>query len=219
MFRSRLFLITPTRFDVDTFAQQLREALSGGDVASLLIAFDGVDTEKMQRVAEVLTPIAQEAGVAVLVRNDTQAAGRARADGVHVDTDIDDLLLALESMHPDRIVGAGGIKDRHSAMMIGSSEADYIFFGMLDLEERDEAHPKNLDFGEWWAEVFEVPCVVMAGRDPASVRDIAMTRADFVAQRAGVWEHPEGPRKAVADANAILDEVTAELKALEEEAG
>ncbi|WP_205470547.1 thiamine phosphate synthase [Breoghania sp. L-A4] len=219
MFRSRLFLITPTVFDVETFAPQLREALAGGDVASLLIAFDGADTEKMQTVAEVLTPIAQDADVAVLIRNDTQAAGRSRADGVHVDTDVDDLLLALESMRPNRIVGAGGIKDRHTAMMIGSTDADYIFFGMLDLEERDEAHPKNLDFGEWWAEVFEVPCVVMAGRDPASVHDIAMTRADFVALRAGVWEHPEGPRKAVADANAALDAAAADLKALEDNAG
>lgn len=219
MFRSRLFLITPATFDVDTFADTLRDALAGGDVASLLIAFDGADTEKMQRVAEVLTPIAQDAGAAVLIRNDTQAAGRARADGVHVDTGIDDLLLAMESMQPNRIVGAADIKDRHTAMMIGSTEADYIFFGMLDLEERDEAHPKNVDFGEWWAEVFEVPCVVMAGRDPASVRDIAMTGADFVALRAGVWEHPEGPRKAVADANIVLDEAAVELKALEDAAG
>ncbi len=122
-------------------------------------------------------------------------------------------------MQPNRIVGAADIKDRHTAMMIGSTDADYIFFGMLDLEERDEAHRKNVDFGEWWAEVFEVPCVVMAGRDPASVRDIAMTRTDFVALRNGVWEHPEGPRKAVADANKILDEVAVELKALEDEAG
>ena len=218
MFRSRLFLITPTTFDVDTFADTLRDALAGGDVASLLIAFDGADTEKMQRVAEVLTPIAQEAGAAVLILNDTQAAGRARADGVQIDAGMEDLTLAMESLQPNSIVGAAGIKDRHSAMLIGETKADYVFFGMLDLTEHDEAHPKNIAFGDWWAEVFQVPCVVMAGRAPASVRDIAMTGTDFVAIRAGVWEHPQGPQQAVRDANAILDEVSLELKAREDEA-
>lgn len=219
MYRSRLFLITPARFDVPTFAETLREALAGGDVASLLIAFEGADTETMQKAAEVLTPVAQDAGVAVIIRNDTRAAGRARADGVQIDSGMEDLKLAMESLQPNRFVGAGGVKDRHTAMTIGETDADYIFFGMLDLDERDEAHPKNLAFGEWWAEVFEVPCVVMAGRDPASVRDIAMTGAEFVALRAGVWDHPEGPRKAVADANVVLDEVAAERAAMEDEAG
>lgn len=213
MFRSRLFLITPRTLDVEAFAAALPDALAGGDVASLLIAFDGADEHSMQHAAEVLTPVAQEAGVAVIVLNDTRAAGRARADGVQIDTGDDDLDLALESFHPNRIVGAAGIKDRHTAMTIGDTDSDYIFFGMPQLEEHPEPHRKNIDFGEWWAEVFEVPCVVMAGSDPSSVRTIAETGAEFVAVRAAVWEHSEGPRKAIAEANEVLDAVAAERQA------
>lgn len=219
VFRSRLFLITPPAFEPEAFAQDLAAALAGGDVACLLIAVDDADTDTLQRYTEALAPMAQEAGVAVLVRNDTRAAGRARADGVHVDSGVDDLKLAQESFQPDRIVGVGGIKDRHTGMQLAELETDYVFFGMLDLEEHDEVHRKTLDLAEWWAEVFEIPCVALAGRDIASVRDVALTRAEFVALRAGVWEHPQGAGAAVAAANAILDEVAAQLQAEEEAAG
>ncbi|WP_321344872.1 thiamine phosphate synthase [Breoghania sp.] len=217
MFRSRLFLITPPDFDAQTFPDVLADALSGGDVACVLITLKDGDSSAAQEIAERLTPIAQDAGAAALILNDTRIAGRAHADGVQIDTGFEDLKLAQETFQPNRIVGVGHIKDRHTAMELAELDTDYVFFGMLDLEEHDEAHRKTVDFAQWWAEVFETPCVALAGRDLASVDTLARTRAEFVALRAGVWEHPEGPKAAVAAANATLDTVAAELKAAEDE--
>lgn len=219
MFRSRLFLITPPDFDAEALAGPLGEALAGGDVACLLITLDEGDGHAAQAAAERIVPLAQDAGVAALILNDTQIAGRTRADGVQINSGLDDLKLAQESFQPDRIVGVGNIKDRHKAMELAELDTDYVFFGMLDLEEHAEAHRKTLDLAEWWAEVFEVPCVGLAGRDIASVRAVAEMKAEFVALRAGVWEHADGPKAAVERANAILDAVAAELKAAEEAAG
>ena len=219
MFRSRLFLITPPDFDAEAFAGPLGEALAGGDVACLLIVPGEGDESAAQSAAEKITQIAQDAGVAVLVLNDTRIAGRVRADGVQIDSGLEDLKLAQENFQPNRIVGVGNIKERHNAMELAELDTDYVFFGMLNLEEHDEPHRKTLDFADWWARVFEVPCVALAGRDIASVRPLAETRAEFVALRAGVWEHPDGPKAAVEKANAILDAVAAEIAAAEEAAG
>lgn len=203
--RSRLFLITPRSIDLEPFAAELDEALAAGDVASLLVAVETTSEAALQRIAERLVPIAQARGVAAMVRGDSRAAARAKADGLHVDTGIADLADAVEKFQPKSFVGAGGIKTRDDAMAAGEAGADYLLFGMIDLPEAPEPHRKSLDLGHWWASVFEPPCVVLAGADIESVTDAAGTGAEFVAVRDAVWAHPEGPVAAIRRANLLLD--------------
>ncbi len=210
---TRIYLITPRDIDLATFPARLEQALAGGDVASLLIAPENVSEMALQRVAEVLTPIAQKAGVAVLVRDDTRAAGRAKADGIHIETGIAEIRTAVSSFHPQRIVGAGNILTRHDAMEAAEAGADYIFFGLIDRPEEPEAHPKSLDFADWWVPLFEPPCVVLAGSTLASVDEVAETGADFVGLRDAIWLDPRGPRAAVEEAERRLTEVRLAIKA------
>jgi thiamine-phosphate pyrophosphorylase len=209
--RARLFLITPRRVDAAAFAPQLEAALSAGDVASLLIAPEVSSAAELQTIAETLVPIAQKHDVAALVVGDSRVMGRARADGLHVEGGLAALTEATEALQPKSIVGAGNLRVRHEAMEAGEAGADYVFFGLLDLDETDEPHRKTLDLGAWWAELFEPPCVLLAGRTMASVEVCARTGADFVALRAAAWEHPDGPAAAIVEANAILDRVAQEF--------
>ncbi len=82
--RSRLVLVTPDTGDIGVLADDLRLALSGGDVAAVLIGRAGSDADR-QSAAERLVPIAQGAGAAAVVIGDTRAAGRSKADGIHLD--------------------------------------------------------------------------------------------------------------------------------------
>lgn len=82
--RSRLVLVMPDTGDVGVLADDLRQALSGGDVAAVLIGRAGTEAER-QDAAERLVPIAQGAGAAAVVIGDTRAAGRSKADGIHLD--------------------------------------------------------------------------------------------------------------------------------------
>jgi thiamine-phosphate pyrophosphorylase len=82
--RSRLVLVMPDTGDVGVLADDLRLALSGGDVAAVLIGRAGSDAER-QDAAERLVPVAQGAGAAAVVVGDTRAAGRSKADGIHLD--------------------------------------------------------------------------------------------------------------------------------------
>lgn len=201
---ARLCLVTPADVDLATFPATLEAALAGGDVASLIVALEGGSDMTRQRIAEILTPIAQGHDVAVLVRNDTRATGRAKADGVHVDTGLVDLRAALDTFHPDRIVGIGGIDTRHEAMEAGDTAVDYVFFGDLDRPEAPEAAPRALELAAWWVPLFEPPVVLLAGSNLASCDAAAATGAEFVALRTAVWSDPRGPAEAVIEANHRL---------------
>jgi thiamine-phosphate pyrophosphorylase len=198
--RCRLCLVTSPDMDVATSARLLSDALSGGDVASLIIAADRGDPARLQRAAEALVPIAQARGVAAIVHNDTRVVGRTQADGVHVDTGLDDLEAAIAALHPGRIVGAGGLTSRHDAMLVGELEPDYLFFGRLDGDTGDGIFAKAFDLAEWWSSVAVIPAIVMGGRALASVSQAAAAGIEFVALSRAIWDDPRGPARAVADA-------------------
>ncbi|MCB1496126.1 MAG: thiamine phosphate synthase [Bauldia sp.] len=200
--RCRLCLVTPADIDGAAFRPLLDAALGAGDVASLIITGGPQD---LQLTAEALVPVAQAHNVAALVLNDTRIAGRSRADGVHVDSGPADLKTAIEAFRPDKIVGAGTIRTRHDAMLIGEFDPDYLFFGRLDGDNRPDIFPKALDLAAWWSSMFVVPAMVMGGNTLHSVAEAAATDVEFVALRDAIWDHPSGPAQAVGEANRILD--------------
>jgi thiamine-phosphate pyrophosphorylase len=199
----RLCLVTPPALDPAAFPGILKSALGAGDVATLFIGGEA-GADEQQQIAEVLVVIAQAAGVAALVVNDPWLLERAGADGVHIDTGRDDLRAALDRFRGKRIIGAGGIRSRHEAMEFGERDPDYLFFGRLDGDTDDGIFPKALDLAAWWSGLFEIPAVVMGGRALASVSAAAEAGIEFVALRHAVWNHPDGPAAAVAEANRLL---------------
>lgn len=206
LIRPRLVLITTPLADADAEAA-MRAALAGGDVASVIIDPAGRDDAAFQRLAELLVPIIQEAGAAAIIVDDTRCAGRVGADGIHVTGgDIAALAETIERFAPKLIVGGSGFETRHEALEAGEKLPDYLFFGRLGADVADEAHEKNLDMAEWWAEIVEVPCIVMAGASIDSVSEAAATRAEFVAVSAAVFAAPQSAGAAVARANALFDE-------------
>lgn len=204
--RCRLVLIVPEGAGDADLAKQLEQALGAGDVASVILPQYGMDDSLFQKRAEILVPMIQEAGAAALIAGDSRVAGRVKADGLHFAGSAEELAETIEKFSPKMIVGAGGAADRHAALEIGEARPDYIFFGKLDGDIKPEAHPKNMALAEWWASMIEIPCIVMAGTDPASALPVAETGAEFVAFRGGVFDHTEGPAGAVRLINALLDE-------------
>ena len=61
----RLYLISPIDLDPDSFPRAVEAALSGGDVACLLIADGGWGEGAAQKIAERVVPIAQAAGTEI----------------------------------------------------------------------------------------------------------------------------------------------------------
>ena len=199
--RCRLVLIAPK----GAAPGALADALSGGDVASLILPQWGMDEAAFQAHAEAIVPAAQAAGVAAVIAGDMRIAMRARADGVHVETNKRDLADIVDRHQGRLIVGAGGATTRDDALELGETRPDYIFFGRFGYDLKPEPHPRNLKLGAWWAEMVALPCIVMGGADMASLADVARTGADFVALSAAVFGEGVEPAGAVARANALLD--------------
>nr|CAD6600247.1 thiamine phosphate synthase [Rhizobium sp. Khangiran2] len=204
--RCRLVLILPAGDDVQTLADQLRSALAGGDVATVIIPQYDRNDQTFQALAETMVPVIQAAGAAALVAGDSRVAGRAKADGLHVAGKKEELDDAIVKFTPKMIVGAGGATERHTALEIGELQPDYIFFGKFDGDIKPEPHPKNLALGEWWASMVEIPCIVMGGNEVASVVAVAETGAEFVALREAVFGGSQAAEQAVAETNRLLDE-------------
>jgi thiamine-phosphate pyrophosphorylase len=204
--KPRLYLITPPVADAESFAPSLKAALGAGDVACVLLRFEPPDENSRKKICRALVSIVQDHGAALLLADDPQLAARAGADGVHVTSSGERLEAALESMKPDRIVGAGGLADKDQAMSAGELDIDYVMFG--DLEPGGESVESVLERASWWAEIFNVPCIGVA-HEIAEVEPLAKSGAEFVALGPNIFDDPNGVAAAVQQAQDALDRAEA----------
>ena len=65
----RLYLITPPKFEPRAFADELKRALDGGDVACLQLRLKDASDDEIMRAAEILMPIAQRADAAFILND------------------------------------------------------------------------------------------------------------------------------------------------------
>jgi thiamine-phosphate pyrophosphorylase len=144
--------------------------------------------------------------------DDTRIAGRVKADGIHIEGGKEALAEAIEGFQAKMAVGAGGVKSRDDALELGEERPDYVFFGRFGYDTKPEPHQRNLSLGGWWAQMVEVPGIVMAGSDITTVETVGATGVDFVALSAAVFGKDVDPKAAVARANAILDETASRFE-------
>ena len=203
--RCRLYLITPPRLDPVAFADTLARTLDTGDVACLQLRLKDADDDTVRRVAEILMPVAHRRDVAFLVNDRPDLAAAIGADGVHVGQDDAPYAEARRIVGGDRIVGVTCHNSRHLAMEAGDAGADYVAFGAFHAtttkDPKTRAEPEIL---EWWSDLFEVPCVAIGGITVENCGPLIEAGADFLAVSGGVWHHPNGPARAVAEFNTIL---------------
>ena len=196
----RLYLLPPrlSLGDLDAFTPRFAAALAGGDVASALARLAPGAEGDAKRIVARLVDSAAAADVALLVESDARLSVRAGADGAHVAGVGPELLQALASLQPERIVGVGHLRLRDDAMSAGEAGADYVMFGEPRPDGWTPSLAETLERVGWWAEIFETPCVAFAATLDA-VAPLAAVGADFVALGDAVWSAPS-PEIVVAEA-------------------
>ncbi|MEP0941287.1 MAG: thiamine phosphate synthase [Rhizobiaceae bacterium] len=179
--RCRLILcMGPADMEACTPAE-LAEMLAAADVASVIFSPNQLEESAFQELVEPLVKTTQECGVAAVVAEQSRIAGRTGADGLQLGQDPVALEAAIDKFSPGLMIGAANVKTRHNALTIGDLQPDYLMFGKPGGDIRPEPHPKNLDLGQWWSQMVEIPCIVMGGTDLDSVIAVAATGAEFVA--------------------------------------
>lgn len=162
---------------------QLDAVLDGNSVASVCI----LPAAGQRYEVEALRPaigIIQRAGAAALLADDAKLARTLKADGVHLSAGeaVAGYRDAREILGAGCIVGADAGRSRDAAMRLGEDGADYIAFGVpAFITDQPTARQRRLDLVQWWAEIFEVPCVAFDVDNAEEAAALARAGADFVA--------------------------------------
>lgn len=183
--------------------ERLQAVMSAVRCASVLVrpvAGGTLDATAVRPFVELI----QVRDAAALLEDDVRLARTLRADGVHL-THSDTLEArfgeAREILGQRAIVGADAGALRHDAMMLGEAGAEYVAFtGGVDAA----------DVVQWWAEIFEIPCVAIGADQPTDFTELARAGADFVAIDLPSQGSPEA---AVAHVQQCIQALTAQLVA------
>ena len=203
--RCRLYLITPPTLEPTSFAEALKHALGGGDVASLQLRLKNASDDEIRRATDILMPVAQAAGVAFIINDRPDLAAKLGADGVHIGQDDAPYAEARALLGPDRIVGVTCHDSRHLAIDASEAGADYVAFGAFFPTNTKEATTHaELELVAWWSEMMVVPSVAIGGITVENARPLVEAGADFIAVSSGVWSHPDGPAEAVRAFNTLF---------------
>jgi len=194
----RLYLITPVIEDAAAFAGTLRDAVAAADVAAVLLRLKTAGERDLINRIKMLAPLVQSKDAALVLDGHAEVASRAGADGAHL-TGLAAFSAAVENLKPAKIAGCGGVTSRDDAMAAGERGADYVMFGDVTAEHSRAPLPAIVERVEWWAELFEVPCVAFAA-SPSEIGPLCAAGADFVAVGDDIWNDPRGIAHAVADA-------------------
>ncbi len=201
----RLYLVTPPTLAPAAFAETLKAAVGGGDVACLQLRLKDVPDDEVLRACEALLPVAHEHDVALLVNDRPDLAAKAGADGTHVGQEDASYADARKLLGEDRIVGVTCHNSRHLAMEAAEAGADYVAFGAFFATTTKQPKTKATpDLLTWWSELMEIPCVAIGGITVENCEPLVEAGADFLAIVSGVWDHPQGPAAAVAAFNEIF---------------
>ena len=202
----RLYLITPPSLpDLPAFADALRKALGGGDVAALQVRLKDASDEAIGEAVRAVGPICREAGVALILNDRPDLAAAMGCDGVHVGQEDAPLAEARRLMGRDAMIGVTCHDSRDLAYDAAEGGADYVAFGAFYETGTKTAKTRaDLEILSIWQETMAAPCVAIGGITVDTAREIARAGADFVAVSAGVWSHPAGPGEAVAALNAEM---------------
>ncbi|ABD90296.1 thiamine phosphate synthase [Rhodopseudomonas palustris] len=198
----RLYLATAMLDDVAALAATLPGLIATHQVAALLLRLKLTDQRGMISRAKTLAPAVQNAGAALLLDGHPELVARSGADGAHL-TGVEAMQEHLPELQPDRIAGVGGLRTRHDSMLAGEAGADYVLFGEPDADGQRPAQDAIAERLQWWAELFEPPCVGYAAT-LAEAQDFAAAGADFVLVGDMIWDDPRGADAALGDARAAI---------------
>ncbi len=198
----RLYLATPVVDDPSPLLAGLPGLLAEADVAAVLLRLKLSDQRTMISRIKALAPAVQTSGAALLLDGQVELVARAGADGAHL-TGIGAMQDALASLKPDRIAGVGGLPTRHDSRAAGEAGADYVLFGEPGARGQRPSAEAIAERLQWWAELFEPPCVGFA-ESYWEIGEFAAAGADFVLVADLIWDEPRGAAAALREAGQAI---------------
>lgn len=183
----QLYLISPLEVS-GVFPDRLARALDAGPVAAFQFRVKDVAEHDAARLAEPVQRICADREVAFIVNDSIGLAKRLGADGVHLGQDDGSVADARARLGKAAQIGVTCHASRHLAMEAGEAGADYVAFGaFFPSSTKDTKHAAEPELLQWWARLFELPCVAIGGITAANCGPLVEAGADFLAVSHAVW--------------------------------
>jgi len=194
----RLYLISPSDIILSDFAESLKSALDGGDVASFQLRLKDSSDDAIKQAIDTLLPITMASDVAFILNDRPDLAAEMGCDGVHIGQSDMPIEEARKRIGENAILGMTCHDSRHLAMVAGEKGADYVAFGAFypTLTKPTDFRP-DPSLLEWWAELMEIPSVAIGGITTENCTPLIAAKADFLAVCSAVWNSDSGPAHAV----------------------
>lgn len=194
----QLYLITPSSFEIETFAPSLAAILDAMPIACVRMALAESDETALSRAADALRETCHARDIAIVIERHAVLAGQLGLDGVHLPEGARNIRKLRETMGDDAIIGAACGASRHDGMSAGEAGADYVSFSPLGETPLGDGQSRvEFELFEWWSAMIEVPVVA----EGALTRDLVERYAavtDFFAIGPEIWSNPD-PLAALKD--------------------
>ena len=155
----------------------LQGALSAASIAAVLLRLSPGNRPETATLQSHVR-LAQSHNAAAIVERDVGLALQLKADGLHLpwsENLLEQYTDARRQLGPGFIIGVQAGTTRHDAMELAEAGADYIAFGTAGSPPQDQ-----LAQVEWWAEIFEIPCVAIGVDQVSLANALAASGADFI---------------------------------------
>jgi thiamine-phosphate pyrophosphorylase len=192
-----LYLLTPPDLPAN-FATLLAQALDAGEVAALQLRLKNVADDDILRAIDLVRPIAQSRGVALILNDRPDLAVMSGCDGAHIGAEDTAASEARKILGPKLQLGVSCYDSRDLALQAGQAGADYVAFGAF-FRSSTKITPiqGDVDLLSWWSEIMELPVVAIGGITAENCGPLVRAGANFLAVTAAIWSHPEGPTAGV----------------------
>lgn len=204
--RCRLYLQVPAPLTAK-LESQLAQALARTSVACVLLCDNGEAIEEVP--VDRLIDLVQGSGIACLIENRIEQAEHLGADGVHIAANRELYTQARALLGESANIGVGCGLDRHEAMQLAETGADYVAFGpqtpTIETPSIDGID-QCAELIAWWSEIFVVPCVAWNIDSPAEAERLAELGADFVAPSRLIWQD-ENAATIIAEIDSAIGRV------------
>lgn len=167
----------------------------------------GVGDDAVREAARELQPVCRDHGVPLLINDRPDLAAETGAEGVHIGQEDADYATARRLMGGGKIVGVTCGNSRKLAAAAAAAGADYVAFGAFyPTATKVPKTRAETELLRRWREQSDVPCVAIGGITPDNCSPLVAAGADYLATISAVWQHADGPAKAVRAFNrAIAD--------------
>ncbi len=191
---SQIYLISPPQINnVDLLLKQIDEIIASNTVTVFQLRLKNIENREIIKIGKQLTPILQDAGIAVIINDNPNIARDLGADGVHLGQEDGNIEDARKIIGKNAIIGRTCHNSKHLAMEAADNGADYVAFGAFypttTKEVKFKAEPEILT---WWQDLMEIPCVAIGGINTQNALPIINAGADFIAVSSGVWNYEGG---------------------------